>query len=75
MSHLIEYVPEEKKRPLATLSRFTKAMFKGRYGISFMFGDKEAFVGVVLSNIITEPITRRKRVGKNGRVTIKEYDL
>jgi len=42
--------------------RFTLPNIEGKFGISFYIGKKEIFLGLQLSDVIIETITRRRMI-------------
>ena len=58
MSHKLYLDEEEIKKQ----KRFTLPNIEGKFGISFYIGKKEIFLGLQLSDVIIETITRRRMI-------------
>lgn len=70
MAHKV-FVPEEKQK--------TKKQFRflpeGRFGLSLYVGSKEIFLGIAVSNVIQETVTRSRKIKTTpGTVQVFKWD-
>lgn len=73
MAHLVTQ-PEQKKAPLKEF--FSRVFKQGRYGLSFMWGEKEVFFGITITPIHVYPVRRLPKVAKKGNIpAVVEYNL
>ncbi len=77
MVHLKQYEDVQPEHKFRQVIRRVSSWFSyGRYGLSFMLGKKEIFIGVTTHTIIVEPVIKRaKKIAKKGNVNIIDIEV